>query len=52
MLVDFRLHPGILEAEDRVRSTRDYSAPANRGGIRRIFRVSDSRPIGRELGRR
>ena len=51
MLVDYRLHPAIIEAEDRVRDARNYGATANRG-IRRIFRVGDSRPISREIERR
>lgn len=51
MLVDYRLHPGILVAEDRARGIRDHTAIANRG-IRRIFRVGDSRPTGREMERR
>jgi hypothetical protein len=51
MLVDYRLHPGILTSEDRARGSRDHAAIANRG-IRRIFRVGDSRPTSREMGRR
>ncbi|MEP6468303.1 MAG: hypothetical protein ABJC24_00875 [Chloroflexota bacterium] len=51
MLVDYRLHPAILAAEDRVRGTRDYTVLANRG-TRRIFRVGDAREIIREMGRR
>jgi hypothetical protein len=50
MLVDYRLHPGILESGDRARGSRDHAAIANRG-IRRIFRV-DSRPTSREMERR
>jgi hypothetical protein len=51
MLVDYRLHPAILAAEDRGRGTRGYTALPNRG-IRRIFRVGDDRQISREMGRR
>lgn len=51
MLVDYRLHPGILTSEDRARGSRDHAAIANRG-IRRIFRVGESRPTSRELERR
>jgi hypothetical protein len=51
MLVDYRLHPGILESGDRARGSRDHAAIANRG-IRRIFRVGDSRPTSREMERR
>jgi hypothetical protein len=50
MLVDYRLHPGILVAEDRARGSRD-AANANRG-IRRVFRVGDNRPTSREMERR
>jgi hypothetical protein len=52
MLVDYRLHPGILVAEDRTRASRDYSPGGASRGIRRIFRFSDSRSTGRETGRR
>jgi hypothetical protein len=51
MLVDYRLHPGILTSEDRARSSRDHAAIANHG-MRRIFRVGDSRPTTREMERR
>jgi hypothetical protein len=51
MLVDYRLHPAIVVAEDRLRGNRDRAASPNRGA-RRIFRVDDSRPSGREMGRR
>jgi hypothetical protein len=51
MLVDYRLHPAILGAEDRARGARIYGATANRGS-QRIFRVGDSRPISREMERR
>jgi hypothetical protein len=51
MLVDYRLHPGLLASEDRSRGSRDHAAVANRG-FRRIFRVGGSRPISREMERR
>lgn len=51
MLVDYRLHPAILAAEDRARDARDSSPLAGRGA-RRIVRVGDNRPISREMGRR
>jgi len=51
MLVDYRLHPAIIAAEDRVRGTRDSFAMTGHG-IRRVFRVGDSRPTSRETGRR
>ena len=49
-MLDYRLHYPTLVAEDRGRGGRDNGA-LNRG-IRRIFRVGDSRPQGREMGRR
>lgn len=51
MLVEYRLHPAIFDAEDRVRGVREHTAVANRG-IRRIFRVGDSRPTSRQMERR
>ena len=51
MLVDYRLHPAIMAAEDRVRGTRAGFA-LNERGTRRVFRVGDSRPTSREMGRR
>lgn len=51
MLVDYRLHPAILVAQERVRGTREPALDQHRG-IRRIFRVGDSRPASREMGRR
>ena len=50
-MLDYRLHYAIMVAEDRVRGTRDHTSSQNRG-IRRIFRVNESRPAGREMGRR
>jgi hypothetical protein len=50
-MLDYRLHYAILAAEDRVRGTRDHTSSQNRG-IRRIFRVGESRQASREMGRR
>jgi hypothetical protein len=50
-MLDYRLHYPTLVAEDRGRGARDNGALQNRG-IRRIFRVGDSRPQAREMGRR
>jgi hypothetical protein len=50
-MLDYRLHYAVLAAEDRVRGSRDHVASQNRG-IRRVFRVGDSRPAVREMGRR
>jgi len=50
-MLDYRLHYAILAAEDRVRPNRDKLATQNRG-VRRIFRIADPRPAGRDAGRR
>lgn len=50
-MLDYRLHYPILGTEDRGRGARDHGSLQNRG-IRRIYRVGESRPANRETGRR
>jgi hypothetical protein len=50
-MLDYKLHYAILATEDRVRGSREHAASQNRG-LRRVFRVGDSRPASREMGRR
>jgi hypothetical protein len=51
MLVDYRLHPAIQAAEDRVRGSRYHVAP-QKHETWRVFRIGASRPAAREMGRR
>jgi hypothetical protein len=50
-MLDYRFHYAVLAAEDRTRPTREQNAIQNRG-VRRVFRISDTRPAGRDAGRR
>lgn len=52
-MLDYRLplDYAIVRTEDRVRDARGHVPPQN-NGIRRVFRIGESRPTIREMGRR
>jgi hypothetical protein len=51
MMSDYRLHPAIVAAEERVRGSREHGAPASRG-IRRFYRLPAERPAAYGAHRR
>lgn len=50
-MLDYRLHYAVMQTEDRLRPARLPVMTPNRGA-RRVFRLGDGRPVGRQAGAR
>ena len=50
-MLDYRMHYAVMQAEDRLRPTRQPELTPGKG-LRRVFRLGGGRPDGRQAARR